>query len=94
VFPSSIFERPGHAELWTWEEYDDTLSRIDLATGAIVDVLSGADSVDYRPATDDIVVGTFEHSVFLLPMATGRPGTSLSLADPNDVPAPYNLVNK
>jgi hypothetical protein len=94
VFPSSLFERPGHAELWTWEEYDDTLSRIDLATGAIVDVLHDVDSVDYRAATDDIVVGTFDHSVFLLPMATGLPGASLSLADPNDVPAPYNLVNK
>jgi hypothetical protein len=92
VFPSSLFERPGHAELWTWEEYEDTLSRIDLTTGAIVDVLLDVDSVDYRAATDDIVVGTFDHSVYLLPMATGRPGAPLSLADPNDAPAPYKLA--
>jgi hypothetical protein len=92
VFPSSLLERPGHAELWTWEEYEDTLSRIDLTTGTIVNVLVDVDSVDYRAATDDIVVGTFDHSVYLLPMATGRPGASLSLADPNDAPAPYKLA--
>lgn len=92
VFPSSLFECPGRAELWAWEEYDDTLSRIDLTTGAVVNVLLDVDSVDYRAATDDIVVGTFDHSVYLLPMATGRPGASLSLADPNDAPAPYKLV--
>jgi hypothetical protein len=92
VAPSSLFERPGHTELWIWEEYDATLSRVDLATGAVVEQVRGVDSVDYRAATDDIVIGTFDHSVQLFSMATGQYLTEpLELANPNDVPAPYKL---
>src|ERR1044071_4958841 len=56
--PSSLFERPGHAELWTWEESGPALSRIDLATGAVVELVRNVDSVDHRAATDDIVTSS------------------------------------
>jgi WD40 repeat protein len=89
----SWLERPGTSELWTWTEYDDTLRRLDLITGKIVAMVSGVDSVDYRPATDDIVIGTFDHSVRLFSMATGRDiAIPLVLADPNDTAAPYALT--
>jgi hypothetical protein len=91
-FVSSQFERPGHPEVWMWFEYEDTLRRLDLTTGAAVNVIFGADSVDYRAATDDIVVGTFDHSVHLYSMATGTAGPELALPDPNDVAAPYRLT--
>jgi hypothetical protein len=92
-FVSSVFERPDHDELWIWEEYIDTLVRLDLSTGAVTEILSNVDSVDYRADTDDIVVGTFSHSVHLLPMAAGKSLTAgVSLADPNDAPAPYKLT--
>jgi hypothetical protein len=93
ILTSSLFERPDHNELWIWEEYDDTLVRVDLSTGTVTDVLANVDSVDYRAATDDIIVGTFFHSVHLLSMATGQALTApLSLPDPNDAPAPYKLT--
>jgi hypothetical protein len=92
VFASSSFERPGHDELWMWFEYDAALRRLDLATGAIGDVVSGDDSVDYRAAADNIVIGSFVPSLRRLSMATGKTlGAPLVLADPNDVPAPYRL---
>jgi hypothetical protein len=92
VAPSSLFERPGHAELWIWEESGPALSRIDLATGAVVEMVRNVDSVDYRAATDDIVIGTFDHSVRLFSMATGQDRTEpFELANPNDAPAPYKL---
>jgi hypothetical protein len=92
VAPSSLFERPGHAELWIWEESKPALSRIDLATGAVVELVSSVDSVDYRAATDDIVIGTFDHSVRLVSMATGQDLTEpFELANPNDAPAPHKL---
>ncbi len=90
---SSLFERPGHTDVWTWDERAAMLRRLDLATGGMRVMLSGADSVDYRPVADDIVVGTFEHSVFRLSMATGDViGHPLVLADPNDTAAPYKLA--
>ena len=50
------------------------------------------DSVDYRAAADDIVIGSFAPSLRRLAMATGKTlGAQLVLADPNDVPAPYRL---
>ncbi len=92
VFASSSFERPGHDELWMWFEYDAALRRLDLATGAIGDVVSGDDSVDYRAAADDIGIGSFAPSLRRLSMATGATlGAPLALTDPNDVAAPYRL---
>lgn len=78
VAPSSLFERPGHAELWIWEESEPALSRIDLATGAVVELVRNVDSVDYRAATDDIVIGTFDHTVRRFSMATGQAPTRRS----------------
>ncbi|HSS00446.1 MAG TPA: hypothetical protein VLM79_25480 [Kofleriaceae bacterium] len=92
LFPSSWFERPGHNELWLWEEYEDTLSRLDLNTGAMTEMLRDVDSVDFRAATDDIIVGTFDHSVFHLSMATGAVTSPFILADPNEVAAPFKLA--
>jgi hypothetical protein len=95
VFASSSFERPEHDELWMWFEYEAALRRLDLATGAIGDVVSGDDSVDYRAAADDIVIGSFAPSLRRLSMATGKTlGAPLALADPNDVPAPYRLDDR
>lgn len=93
VFPTTMFERPGHDELWIWDEYDDTLERLDLATGAVSDLIGDVDSVDFRAAADDIVVGTFDHSVRRFSMATTQYiGAPLVLADPNDAAAPYKLT--
>jgi hypothetical protein len=92
AFASSSFERPGHDELWMWFEYDAALRRLDLTTGETSDVVDGDDSVDYRAAADDIVIGGFRPSLRRLAMATGHDlGAPLVLADPNDVPAPYQL---
>ena len=41
-------------------------------TGAVVETVRNVDSVDYRAATDDIVIGTFDHSVRRFSMATGQ----------------------
>jgi hypothetical protein len=61
-------------------------------TGEMSDVAIGDHSVDYRAASDDIVIGTFTPSLRRLSMATGKAiGPPLALADPNDVPAPYRL---
>ena len=55
-------------------------------------MVRNVDSVDYRAATDDIVIGTFDHSVRLFSMATGHDLTEpFELANPNDVPPPYKL---
>jgi hypothetical protein len=63
------------------------LSRIDLATGAVVEMVRNVDSVDYRAATDDIVIGTFDHSVRLFSMATGHDlAEPFELANPNEAP--------
>lgn len=92
VAPSSLFEPAVRFELWIWEEGEGALSRIDLATGTVVEQVRNVDSVDYRAATDDIVIGTFDHSVQLFSMATGRYLTEpFELANPNDVAAPYKL---
>jgi hypothetical protein len=92
ISASSLFERPGRNELWLWQEFDATLRRLDLVTGTVVDMISDVDSVDYRAATDDIVVGTFDHAVFRFSMATGiQVDNPLVLANPNDVVAPYKL---
>jgi hypothetical protein len=92
VAPSSLFEPAARFEIWIWEEEEGALSRIDLATGTVVEHVRNVDSVDYRAATDDIVIGTFKHSVRLLSMATGQYLTEpFELANPNDVAAPYKL---
>lgn len=92
AFGAPWFERLGHDELWMWFEYDAALRQLDLATGALSDVAIGDDSVDYRAASDDIVIGSFRPSLRLLSMATGKAvGAPLVLPDPNDVPAPYRL---
>lgn len=87
-----MFEPAVRFELWIWEEYEGALSRIDLATGTVVEQIRNVDSVDYRAATDDIVIGTFDHSVQLFSMATRQYLTEpFELANPNDAPAPYKL---
>jgi hypothetical protein len=92
AYASSMFERPGHDEVWMWFEYLPTLRRFDLATGALTDVALGDDSVDYRAATDDIVIGSFAPSLRRLSMATGKDvGPPLYLTDPNDLTAHYQL---
>jgi hypothetical protein len=89
----SMFERPGHAELWTWDEHAATLRWLDLTAGGRLDLVANVDSVDYRTIADDVVVGTFDHSVFRMSMATrDLIGHPLVLADPNDVTAPYRLA--
>lgn len=89
---TSSFERS--AELWVWDEPDDALARVDLSTGRVADVVAAVvDSVDYRAAADEVVIGTFAHSVHRLSMATGREvGPPVVLADPNDVAAPFTLA--
>ena len=50
------------------------------------------DGVDYCVATDDIVIGTFDHSVRRFSMATGQDlNAPFVLANPNDAPARYKL---
>ncbi len=91
VDPTSRFERPDHAELWM--ESFGNMRRLDLATGLIDDFDSGLDSVDYRRAADDIIVGTNDHSLKRFSMATTQYVTNeLVLRDPNTVTAPYKLA--
>jgi hypothetical protein len=94
ISPSSRFEHPVRSELWIWEELDDRLRRLDLANGAVIDEITGVDSVAYRADTDDIVIGTFDHSVLRLSMATrALVGGPLVLPDPNSVSAPHKLTS-
>ena len=52
----------------------------------------GDDSVDYRAASDDIIIGSFAPSLRRLSMATGQVvGMPRYLAYPSDAPAPYKL---
>ena len=65
---TSKLERPGHDELWM-ESFGE-LRRLDLASGAFAAFDAQLDSVDYRAATDDIIVGTMVHSLKRFSMAT------------------------
>lgn len=91
-FRSSLFERPGHPELWIWVELGDVLYRCDLTTGAMDEMLRDVDSVDYRPDRDELVYNTFQPSLGRLSLATGKDLVPLRVVpDPNDVTAPYRL---
>lgn len=92
-FRSSLFERPGHPELWIWVELGGgALYRCDLTTGAVDEMLSDVDSVDYRPDRDELVYNTFQHSLGRRSLATGKDIVPLQVVpDPNDVTAPYRL---
>lgn len=95
LFATSLFERPAHAELWLWHEWASTLLRFDLASGALTPVVTGDDSVDVRPASDEIVIGTFQPGLRRLSMATGRDIVApLAVPNPNDTTAPYGLTGE
>ena len=92
AFATSLFERPGHDELWLWVEYRSVLARYDLATGEMTTITYGDDSVDYRTASDDIIIGSFVPSLRRLSMATAKGvGMERILGYPSDVTAPFKL---
>jgi hypothetical protein len=92
-FRDSLFERPGHPELWIWIELGGgALYRCDLTTGAMDEVLHDVDSVDYRPDRDELVYNTFKPELGRLSLATGKDLVPLRVVpDPNDVTAPCRL---
>jgi hypothetical protein len=83
------FEHPDRSEAWT---LGPVVMRLDLATGKLDTIASGADGADVRVASDEIVIGV-AHTVRRLSMATGQyTGSPFELPDPNDVAAPARLT--
>jgi hypothetical protein len=91
----TMYERPGHDEIWEWFEFGETLSRFDLATGNETIVATHVQNMDYRPEADDAIIGRNDHSIQQLPLdPTRAPSPPTELPDPNDAPAPYRLDDR
>jgi hypothetical protein len=91
---TTMYERPGHDEIWEWSEFSDALSRFDLTTGTAALVATDVEQIAFRPDADGALLAT-DHQLQQLPLSsTTGPGSPTLLPDPNDEPALYRLDDR